>query len=294
MDFFLELLVNGLLTGVLYALIALGLVLVYKASSVLNLAVGEMALLASFVVALAASLGAPVWLAILVGVVAMAAFGYFVERLAFRPLIGQPVISLIMATVGIALFLRGVYFILNNKWPIYVVDLGLPAESLHLGPVSLLSSTLVGSLAGLVLFGIVGYLYARTRTGLALRAVSDNQSVALSLGISIHYLWAVVWISAGLVALVGGIIWGQRIGVQFGIAVLGLKGLPVVFLGGLDSMAGAILAGIFVGVSENVVAGYLDPLIGGGTKEFLPFFIMLIALWVRPYGFFGREIIERV
>ena len=294
MDFFLELFVNGLLTGVLYALIALGLVLLYKASSVLNLAVGEMALLASFVVALAVSLGAPVWLAMLTGVVVMSAFGYFVERLALRPLIGQPVISLIMATIGIALFLRGIYFILNNKWPIYTADLGIPSDAIHMGAVSILASTLIGSLAGLVLFGIVGYLYARTRTGLALRAVSDNQSVALSLGISIHHLWAVVWIAAGLVALVGGVIWGQRIGIQFGIAVLALKAFPVVFLGGLDSMAGAILAGIFIGVAENVVAGYVDPLIGGGTKEFLPFFVMLIALWVRPYGFFGREIIERV
>ncbi len=294
MDFFLELFVNGLLTGVLYALIALGLVLIYKASSVLNLAVGEMALLASFVVALAANFGAPSWLAILAGVVVMVAFGYFVERLAFRPLIGQPVISLIMATVGIALFLRGIYFILSNKWPVYLVDLGLPVDSLNLGPVSLLSSSVVGGLVALLLFGLVGYIYARTRTGLALRAVSDNQTVALSLGISIDHLWAVVWIGAGLVALVSGIVWGQRIGVQFGIAILGLKGLPVVFLGGLDSMVGALLAGIFIGVAENVVAGYLDPLIGGGTKEFLPFFIMLIALWVRPYGFFGREIIERV
>lgn len=294
MDFFLELFVNGLLTGVLYALIALGLVLVYKASSVLNLAVGEMALLASFVVAVAADFGAPAWGAAMVGVVTMFAFGYLVERLAFRPLIGQPVVSLIMATVGIALFLRGIYFVLNNLWPIYGVDLGLPADSLHLGPVSILSSTVIGAVVGLLLFGLVSYLYAHTRTGLALRAVSDNQSVALSLGISIHYLWAIVWIAAGLVALIGGVVWGQRIGVQFGIAILGLKGLPVVFLGGLDSMAGALLAGIFIGVAENVVAGYLDPLIGGGTKEFLPFFIMLIALWVRPYGFFGREIIERV
>ncbi|MFQ5592747.1 MAG: branched-chain amino acid ABC transporter permease [Anaerolineae bacterium] len=294
MDFFLELFVNGLLTGVLYSLLALGLVLVYKASSVLNLAVGEMALLASFVVALAASLGAPVWLAILAGIVAMVAFGYGVERLVFRPLIAQPVISLIMATVGIALFLRGVYFVLSHKWPIYIMDMGIPADAIHVGAVSILGSTLVGALAGLALFGIVGYLFARTRTGLALRGVSDDQRVALSLGISIYRLWAIVWMGAGLVALVGGIIWGQRIGVQFGIAILGLKGLPVVFLGGLDSMAGAILAGVFIGVAENVVAGYLDPLIGGGTKEFLPFFVMLIALWVRPYGFFGREIIERV
>ncbi len=294
MDFFLELLINGLLTGVLYALIALGLVLVYKASSVLNLAVGEMALLASFLVALPISLGAPVWVGVLTGIVAMTAFGYFVERLALRPLIGQPVISLIMATIGIALFLRGIYFILNNKWPIYTVDLRIPSGTVHLGAVSILAPTLIGAVVGLVLFGIVGYLFARTRTGLALRAVSDNQSVALSLGISIHYLWTIVWIGAGLVALVGGMIWGQRIGVQFGIAVLALKAFPVVFLGGLDSMAGAILAGIFIGVAENVVAGYVDPLIGGGTKEFLPFFVMLIALWVRPYGFFGREIIERV
>jgi len=279
---------------VLYALIALGLVLVYKASSVLNLAVGEMALLASFIVALPIYLGAPVWVGVLAGIVAMAVFGYGMERLALRPLIGQPVISLIMATIGISLFLRGIYFILNNKWPIYTVDLKIPADAIHVGPVSILASTLIGSLVGLVLFGIVGYLYARTRTGLALRAVSDNQSVALSLGISIHNLWAIVWIGAGLVALVGGMIWGQRIGVQFGIAVLALKAFPVVFLGGLDSMAGAILAGIFIGVAENVVAGYVDPLIGGGTKEFLPFFVMLIALWVRPYGFFGREIIERV
>jgi len=294
MDFFLELLVNGVLTGILYALIGLGLVFVYKASGVLNFAQGEMVLIAGFFVAMAAHFGLPVWAAIGVGVVVAVLMGLAAERLVLRPLVAQPIIALIMATLGFALVLRGIDFSISNLWPIYTLNIGIPKETVHWGPISVLQPAVVGAAVGLLLVAAMGYFFVRTRMGLALRAVSDDHTAALSVGISIRTLWKLVWVIAGLVALVGGLVWGTLIGVQFSIALMALKAFPVIILGGMDSMLGAILAGLFVGVSENIVAGYLDPLIGGGTKEFFPYFLMLIALWVRPYGFFGREIIERI
>ncbi len=295
MTFFFELLLNGLLTGVLYSLIAVGLVFIYKASGVFNLAVGEMAFLAAFGMAMAVFFGLPAWVAIAMMVVVMILIGVGIERFAMRPLVAQPILSLILATLGIAFILRGIQFVLYTFWPtIYLLKIGLPTGSFRWAGISILEVTIVGAAIGLLLFGVAGYFFIRTRMGLDLRAVSDDHTASLSVGISIRAMWAIVWVIAGLLALVSGMIWGTRLGVGFAIPILAFKAFPVVVLGGLDSMKGAILAGLFIGAAENIVSGYVDPLVGGGTKEFFPYFLMLIVLWVRPYGFFGREIIERV
>jgi len=295
MTFFFELFVNGLLTGVLYSLVALGLVFIYKASGVLNLAVGEMAFVAAFGVGLAIFLGLPAWAAIAILVVVVILMGMGIERFAMRPLVAQPILSLILATLGVAFVLRGIQFVFNTFWPtVYVLEAGLPTGSFRWAGISILEITIVGAGIGLLLFALVGYFFIRTRMGLALRAVSDDHTAALSVGISIRTMWAMVWVIAGLLALVGGMIWGTRLGIQYAIPLLAFKAFPVVVLGGLDSFKGAILAGVFIGAAESIVSGYVDPLIGGGTKEFFPYFLMLLALWIRPYGFFGREIIERV
>ena len=294
MDFFFELLVNGLLTGTLYALVALGLVLIYKASSVLNFAQGAMVLIAGFQVALYIQLGLPVWAAIALGAVVMIGMGFAVERLALRPLVAQPIISLIMATLGLALLIEGVQTLASNIWPVFTLDIGIPRTSVDIGGMLILPVNLAGAVVALALFAATGYVFMYTQTGRALRAISDDHEAALSVGVSIKRLWVIVWAAAGITALVAGLIWGTRVSVGFSLALLAFRAFAVVILGGLDSLAGAIIAGLLVGASENLVAGYVDPLIGGGTKEFFPYFLMLLVLWVKPYGLFGREHIERV
>lgn len=302
MKFFFELLTNGLLTGALYALVALGLVLVYKASSVLNFAQGAMVLVAGFMVALFMFFGVPVWPAIGLGAVAMIGMSFAVERLVLRPLVAQPIISLIMVTLGLELFLEGAQTLASNVWPIYTIDIGIPMSPIDLGGMLILPVNIVGAAVALVLFAATAYVFMYTQTGRALRAISDDHEAALSVGVSIRKLWVLVWGAAGAIALVAGLVWGTRVSVQSALALLAFRAFAVVILGGLDSLSGAIIAGLLVGASENLVAGYMDPLIGqwvgwqgsGGTKEFFPYFLMLIVLWVKPYGLFGREIIERV
>lgn len=294
MAFFLELLINGFLTGTLYALIALGLVLIYKASSVLNFAQGAMVLLAGFLVALLMRFGIPVWVAILIGTAVMIGLSFAVERLVLRPLVAQPIISLIMATLGLTLFIEGLHILTSNIWPVYTLDIGIPPTPIEIGDVFILPVNILGALIALALFAIAGYTFFKTRTGMALRAISDDHEAALSVGVSIKRLWVIVWGVAGITALVAGLMWGSRMSVQYSISLLAFKAFAVVIMGGLDSIAGALIAGLFVGASENIVAGYLDPYIGGGTKDFFPYFLMLIVLWIKPYGLFGKEIIERV
>jgi branched-chain amino acid transport system permease protein len=295
MGFFLDLLINGLLMGTLYSLIAVGLVFIFKASGVLNLAQGPMVLLAGFVVAVAiVYFGLPVWLAILIGIVVMVGLSFVVERLVLRPLVGQPHVSLIMATVGLMLFIEGVHFALGSIWPVFFLDIGVPVRVIEWGGMALLPINLIAAVIAGVLFGALGYLYMKTRTGVALRAVSDDHEAALSMGVSVRRLWTIVWMVAGMAALVAGLMWGTRMAVGPAVALIAFKALPVVIMGGLDSIKGAILGGLFIGAAENLVSGYLDPLVGGGTKEFFPYFLMIIVLWVKPYGLFGKEIIERV
>ncbi len=293
MKFFFELLVNGLLTGTLYALVALGLVLVFKASEVLNFAQGAMVLLAGFLVALLISFGLPVWAAIALGAVVMIGMSFVVERLVLRPLVAQPIISLIMVTLGLALFIEGLQTLAVNIWPVYTLDIGIPKSSM-VGSISVLPVNVIGAVLALALFAVTAYVFMYTQTGRALRAISDDHEAALSVGVSIKRLWVIVWGAAGLIAMVAGLIWGSRISVSFALSELAFTAFAVVILGGLDSLTGALVAGLFIGASENLAAGYLGPYVGGGIKGFFPYLLMLIVLWVRPYGLFGREIIERV
>ncbi len=294
MEFFFELFVNGLLTGTLYALVALGLVLVYKASEVLNFAQGAMVLIAGFMVAVLIYLGIPALAAVVLGAAVMIGMSFAVERLVLRPLVAQPIISLIMVTLGLGLFLEGVQTLASNIWPVYTIDIGIPRAPIDLGGMLILPVNVIGAVMAVILFGATGYVFLYTQTGRALRAISDDHEAALSVGVSIKRLWVIVWGAAGTIALVAGLIWGTRMSVGFSLSLLAFRAFAVVILGGLDSLVGAIVAGLLVGAAENLVAGYVDPIVGGGTKEFFPYLLMLIVLWVRPYGLFGREIIERV
>jgi branched-chain amino acid transport system permease protein len=294
MEFLLELFVNGLLVGMMYALVALGFVLIYKASSVFNFAQGELVMFGGFVAAAMLTIyGIPLGLALPITLGLMIALGFGIERGMLRPLVGRPVIAIIMATVGLASVLRGVAPML---WGAATKDLPLPlpvrpfiVADLFISPLNLAAGG--ASLAFLAGFG---YFFKKTRAGIAMRAVADDQQAAMAMGINVGSIFALTWGIAGLVSAIGGIIWGNFLGVDTQLALVGLKVFPVVILGGMDSVLGAILGGLIVGAVENVAAGFIDPFVGGGTKDFVPYVLMIIALLIRPSGFFGKEIIERV
>jgi branched-chain amino acid transport system permease protein len=292
---FLALLVsNGILIGLMYALIALGFVLVYKATDAINFAQGEFVMIAGFLVAAAVGLyGAPLWAAVATALGAMVAFGFGLERVVLRPLLGRPIVAVIMATIGLAAILRGVGPLLWGA-ETKALPLPIPDEPVVLGPLFLPPIQLLGAAVSLVFLGAFGWFFLRSRMGIAMRAVADSQTVAMGMGIDVERYFAIAWAMAGVVSALGGIIWGNLLGVDVHLALVGFKVFPVVILGGLDSIPGAILGGLIVGVVENVAAGYVDPLVGGGTKDFAPYVLMILALMVRPYGIFGKPIIERI
>ncbi len=294
MGFFLELLVNGLLVGMMYALVALSFVLVYKATSVINFAQGELVMLGGFIAAATLTIyGIPLVIALPLTLGLMIAVGFGLERGMLRPLIGRPVIGIIMATIGLASVLRGLAPMI---WGAATKDVPLPLPvrpfivyDLFISPLNLVAGG-----ASLLFLAGFGYFFKKTRTGIAMRAVADDQQAAMAMGIDVGSIFALTWGIAGLVSAIGGVIWGNFLGVDTHLALVGLKVFPVVILGGLDSVGGAILGGLIVGAVENVSAGFIDPYVGGGTKDFMPYVLMILALMIRPSGFFGREIIERV
>jgi branched-chain amino acid transport system permease protein len=293
-DFFLALLIKGLLTGAIYALVALGFVLVYKATGIVNFAQGEMVMFAGFfAAAMLTQYDLPTWLALPLTFAAMVLLGLGVERGVLRTMVGRPILGVIMATVGLSYFLRGLAPML---WGASTKSLPLPVpdEPTHVLGVSLPTVSLIGAIAALALLAVLGFFFQKSRAGIALRAVSDDQTAAMAAGISVSRVFALSMATAGVVAAAGGLIWGNLLGVDSYLALLGLKVFPVAILGGLDSIGGVLLGGLVVGAVENVSAGYIDPYVGGGTKDFVPFVLMLIVLMVRPYGFFGRRDIERV
>jgi branched-chain amino acid transport system permease protein len=290
----LLLLCNGVLIGLMYALIALGFVLVYKATDAINFAQGELVMFAGFVTAVAVgAYGAPLWVAVGAGLTAMVGFGFGLERVVLRPLIGRPVVAVIMATIGLAAVLRGVGPLL---WGAETKSLALPIqeEPFVLGPLFIPPIQLLGAAVSLIFLGVFGWFFLKSRKGIAMRAVADNQQVAMAMGIDVERYFALAWAMTGVVSALGGIIWGNLLGVDVHLSLVGFKVFPVVILGGLDSIPGAIVGGLIVGIVENVAAGYVDPLVGGGTKDFAPYVLMIVALMVRPYGIFGKAIIERV
>jgi branched-chain amino acid transport system permease protein len=292
--FTLALITNGVMIGLMYTLIALGFVLVYKATDAINFAQGEFVMFAGFIAAAGAYFGGlPFWSCALLAIAGMIAFGFGLERIVLRPLIGRPVVAVIMATIGVAALLRGFATLAFGAGTRAIV-LPVGDEPLFLGPVMLPPVELVGAGVSLLFLTAFGWFFLRTRMGIAMRAVADSQQVAMAMGINVQRYFALAWAMAGIVSALAGVVWGAMLGVDNQLALVGLKVFPVVILGGLDSVIGTVVGGLIVGVVENLAAGYLDPYVGGGTKDFAPYVLMIIALMIRPYGIFGSRRIERI
>jgi branched-chain amino acid transport system permease protein len=293
--FLLELIITGIAVGGVYSLMALGFVLIYKASTVVNFGPGELVLFGAYVAwATILNMKLPVAVALPLTLVVAILLGLVIERGVLRPLIGEPIISVIMVTFGFASVVRGV---LNMSWgsdtrPFPVL---FSSEPLHLGAIPVSPVHLWSFVTVMLLLAAFSLFFKFSLVGTAMRATADNQQVAQSLGVSVKGIFALSWCIATVVSALGGIILGSvRGGVDFSLADYGLKIFPVVILGGLDSVPGAIVGGIVVGVLENLSGGYLDPILGGGVKEVAPFVVLVLILMIRPYGLFGRVDVERV
>ncbi|HEY1905109.1 MAG TPA: branched-chain amino acid ABC transporter permease [Myxococcaceae bacterium] len=293
MAFFVEVLVGGLLAGVMYSLVALGFVLIYKASGVFNFAQGAMVFFAATTYAGLVGLGWSGWVAFVASLGVMVVFALATERFVLRPLVNQPQISLFMATIGLTFVLEGVA---QGVWGAEVrgLELGIPDSPLEVKGILISKFDLVAGATAGGLVAVLALFFQKTRVGRALRAVADDHQAALSVGIPLGRIWALVWGAAGAVALVAGLLWGSRLGVQFALTQVALKALPVLILGGFTSVAGAIVGGLIVGASEKVAEVYLGPLIGGGIENWFPYVLALLFLLVRPDGLFGEKRIERV
>jgi len=293
MAFFVEVLVSGLLAGFMYSLVALGFVLIYKASGVFNFAQGAMVFAAAVTYAGLVSLGWSAWVAFAGSLLAMVVFALATERFVLRPLVNQPQISLFMATIGLTFVLEGLS---QSVWGSEVrgLDLGIPDSPLELKGILVSKFDLVAAGTAAVLVSVLAFFFQKTRVGRALRAVADDHQAALSVGIPLERIWALVWAAAGAVALVAGLLWGSRLGVQFALTQVAFKALPVLILGGFTSIAGAIVGGLMIGASEKVAEVYIGPLIGGGIENWFPYVLALLFLLVRPDGLFGEKRIERV
>lgn len=294
MTFFLQMLVTGIVIGSVYALVALGFVLIYKSSDAINFAQGEFLLIGTYVcLTLVSSYNIPFIPALILTLIFSAILGFVVERIVLRPFIGEPVISLIMATIGLSSILLGVVHIIwGNETRVFPdifstkpVELG----SIIVAPVYLWSLAIV--MAMLILFTL---FFKYSKMGIAMRATADDQQAAMSMGISVKTIFAFAWAIAAIVSAVGGVLLGNINGVNSSLSLIGLKVLPVAILGGLDSIPGAIIGGIIIGIIESMTGGYLDPLVGGGLKEVMPFIILVLILMIKPYGLFGKKEIERV
>ena len=300
-DFFLQVVWEGLVSGVLYALIALGFVLIFRSSRIFNFAQGIMVVFAALTLVGLHEMGVPAWLAVAGALAVMFVLAVAVERLVLRPLVGQPDIILFMATIGVTLFLIGfgeTIFGGENKQMI-TAELGIPTGDVVLEPWGGLLilqhidiTTVIVAVA--LVAGLLGFLNY-TRMGRAVRALGDDHQAALSVGISLQTIWVLVWFIAGIIALVTGIAWGSRAGVSFALEIIAYKALPVLMLGGLESITGAIVGGLMIGILEKLFEVYWgQPLLGGSTETWFAFVLALIVLLFRPQGLFGEKIIERV
>jgi branched-chain amino acid transport system permease protein len=293
-QFTLVLLTNGVMIGLMYGLIALGFVLIYKATDAINFAQGEFVMFAAFIAASAANAaGLSFWASAGLAILGMVVLGFGLERVVLRPMIGRPVIAVVMATIGLAAVLRG-GAVLAFGAGVQAIEMPIPDEPINLGLVLLSPVQLTGAAVSIVFLAVFTWFFLKSRVGIAMRAVADGQQVAMAVGIDVRRYFALAWAMAGIVSALGGVVWGAMLGVDNQLALVGLKVFPVVILGGLDSVLGAVVGGLVVGVVENVAAGYLDPVVGGGTKDFAPYVLMILALMIRPEGLFGRRRIERV
>ena len=291
--FFAEVATNGLLTGVMYSLVALGFVLIFKASGVFNFAQGIMVLFAALTLVGLMERGVPVWLALILTVTVMIALAFAIERLMLRHLVNQEEIILFMATIGLAFFLEGFG---ETLWGSNVkrLDVGIPDTPLDIGGMLLSSFDLIAALIGAVLVAGLAVFFQKTAIGRALRAVADDHQAALSVGIPLKTIWIIVWSVSGMVALVAGIMWGAKSGVQFSLSLIALKALPVLILGGFTSVPGAIIGGLIIGVGEKIAEVYWGPAVGGAIENWFAYMLALAFLLFRPQGLFGERIIERV
>ncbi len=309
MGFFIEVALGGLMAGVLYSLVALGFVLIFKASGVFNFAQGAMVLFAALAMARLSEWIPPLLgieslllgnlIAFALALLIMIVLAVVIERLVLRPLVNQPEVTLLMATLGITFFLDGLG---QTIWgsDIYKIDLGISKDPLFIlesvfeGGVLLNRDDIVAAVMAMLLVGLLALFFQKTSTGRALRAVADDHQAAQSIGIPLNRIWVIVWSVAGFTALVAGMVWGSKLGVQFSLSLLALKALPVVILGGLTSIPGAIVAGLIVGLGEKLAELYLGPIIGGGLENWFAYMLALVVLLVRPQGLFGERIIDRV
>ncbi|WP_350297735.1 branched-chain amino acid ABC transporter permease [Pseudomonas putida] len=293
MEFFFEVLIGGLLAGVMYSLVAIGFVLIYKASGVFNFAQGAMVLFAALTFVSLLERGVPFWLSFLVTLATMIALALLIERAVLRPLVGRSPITLFMATLGLAYIIEGAAQALWGA-QVHGLELAISDAPLELGGLLLSQFDLFAAATAAALVVLLSLLFNRTRIGLALRAVADDPRAAMSVGIRLPRVWAVVWAVAGFVGLVAGLLWGARLGVQFSLSLVVLKALPVLIIGGFTSISGAIVGGLIIGASEKLAEVYLGPLIGGGIENWFPYVLALLFLLVRPAGLFGERAIERV
>ncbi|GJE26520.1 branched-chain amino acid ABC transporter permease [Methylobacterium organophilum] len=293
MSFFLETLAGGLLAGVMYALVAIGFVLIYKASGVFNFAQGAMVLCAALTFVTLTEKGLPFWLAGLLTLAIMVALGVAVERVVLRPLVNRSQITLFMATLGLSYVIEGTAQFLMGA-SVHELDLGIVDLPIEVGPIQLSRFDLVAAASAGALVIALSLFFDRTRIGVALRAVADDPQAALSIGIRLQTLWAAVWAVAGFVALVAGLLWGARQGVQFSLTFVVLKALPVLIIGGFTSIAGAIVGGLIVGAADSLAEIYLAPLLGGSVSTWFAYLLAVAFLLVRPAGLYGERAIERV
>jgi branched-chain amino acid transport system permease protein len=295
--FFIEVLAGGLLAGVMYALVALGFVLIYKASGVFNFAQGAMVFFAALTFVSLLKLGWNFWLALVVTLAVMVALGLVTERVVLRPLVNQPQITLFMATIGLTFVLEGLSQLVWGSQP-HGLELGIPDVpmewlsqkwNINISQFDLFAAFVAG-----LLVAVLAVFFQKTRIGRALRAVADDHQAALAVGIPLQHIWAIVWGVAGFVALVAGLMWGVRNGVQFALTFVALKALPVLLIGGFESIPGAIIGGLIIGATEKLAEVYVGPFFGGGIESWFAYVVALLFLLVRPEGLFGEKHIDRV
>ncbi|MBZ9743151.1 MULTISPECIES: branched-chain amino acid ABC transporter permease [unclassified Mesorhizobium] len=292
-QFFIEVLVGGLLSGVMYSLVAIGFVLIYKTSGVLNFAQGAMLLFAALTFVSLVERGVPFALALAATFAIMVVIGIVIERAVLRPLTNKPPITLFMATLGLSYIIEGAAQLIWGT-QVHGLDLGIEDVPLEVGGVLISQFDIFAAVvaAGMVL--LLSLFFRYTRIGLAFRAVADDQFAALAVGLRLPLIWATVWAAAGLVALVAGLLWGARLGVQFSLSLVVLKALPVLVLGGFDSILGAIVGGLLIGASEKLAEVYIGDYFGGGIESWFAYVVALVFLLIRPSGLFGQKLVERV
>jgi branched-chain amino acid transport system permease protein len=291
--FLIEVLLGGIASGLMYSLVALGFVLIFKASGVFNFAQGAMVLFSALTLVGLMERGSPVWLAIALTMLVMVALALAIERVVLRPLVNQEAIILFMATIGLNFFLQGFG---EMAWGANVkkLDIGIPDTSFVVRGVLVNRLEMTAAITAAVLVTILAVFFQRTRIGRALRAVADDHAAAMSVGIPLKTIWVIVWSVSGLVALVAGVMWGAKSGVQFSLSLIALKALPVLILGGFTSVPGAIVGGLIIGVGEKMGEVYWGPLVGGAIENWFAYVVAMAFLVFRPQGLFGEKIIERV